>query len=356
MGGGSAVRPRLSLVRQPQPEHVHADRHRHRRGLRLQRVGHLRPGALPGGVSRSRRARAGVLRIGGGDHRAGSSWPGARASRPRPNRRRDPRAAGARAEDRAAHRARWHGTRSPDRADPTGRAATRAPGRKDSRRRHRRGRRERRRRIDAHRRAHPCREDAGRCRNGGDTQRQRQLRHARRASGDRYGAGSDRPSGERCAAQPRPRPASRRQGLGLLRSGGGDRCGDQRSLVGDRRPRAAIRSRAGERGRRADHRLPVRARIGHTDVDHGGDRSRGASRRVDTVRRSPRAHGVRRYARRRQDGDADRGEAANDGSARRARLRRGRSAGAGGEPRAGQRASAGCGGTRGRDGARRRAA
>ena len=46
--------------------------------------------------------------------------------------------------------------------------------------------------------------------------------------------------------------------------------------LGDVRPGAALRLRAGRRGERADHRLPLRARACHADVDHGRRRPRRA--------------------------------------------------------------------------------
>ena len=54
------------------------------------------------------------------------------------------------------------------------------------------------------------------------------------------------------------------------------------------RTRAAPRLRAGQRGRGADHRLSVRARARHADVDHGGDRAGRAKRACSsaTPRRS----------------------------------------------------------------------
>ncbi len=44
------------------------------------------------------------------------------------------------------------------------------------------------------------------------------------------------------------------------------------------RPRAEAGLRAGQRGGRADHRLPVRAGAGHADVDHGRHRPRAPRR------------------------------------------------------------------------------
>ena len=81
----------------------------------------------------------------------------------------------------------------------------------------------------------------------------------------------------RGAAQPRadPAPGRRRRRRGSCR-----RSSRSRSLtfvvwalVG---PGAAPGARAGQRGRRADHRLPVRARPGDADVDHGRHRPRRA--------------------------------------------------------------------------------
>ena len=58
------------------------------------------------------------------------------------------------------------------------------------------------------------------------------------------------------------------------------------ALVG---PGAAPGLRAGERGRRADHRLPVRAGARHAHVDHGRRRARRACGRPDPQRRGARS-------------------------------------------------------------------
>ena len=71
--------------------------------------------------------------------------------------------------------------------------------------------------------------------------------------------------------------------------------------LGDVRPGAALRLRPGRGGDRADHRLPLRARPRHADVDHGRRRPRRAGRRADQERRGAGAHGGGRYARARQD-------------------------------------------------------
>ena len=62
----------------------------------------------------------------------------------------------------------------------------------------------------------------------------------------------------------------------------------------------------------ADHRLPVRARARHADVDHGRRRPRRAGGRADQERRGARAVREGRHARRRQDRHADRRQAARD--------------------------------------------
>ncbi len=47
-------------------------------------------------------------------------------------------------------------------------------------------------------------------------------------------------------------------------------------------PEPRLCQRVGRRRQRADHRVPVCARPGDTDVDHGGRRSRRADGRADT--------------------------------------------------------------------------
>ena len=125
--------------------------------------------------------------------------------------------------------------------------------------------------------------------------------------------------------------------------------------LGDVRAGAALRLRAGRGGQRADHRLPLRARARHADVDHGRRRPRRAGRRADQERRSARAHGKGRHAGGRQDRHADRRQAEGGRGRRPARLRRGAGAAACGQRRARQRASAGRGHRRGRSRAQDRA-
>ena len=90
--------------------------------------------------------------------------------------------------------------------------------------------------------------------------------------------------------------------------------------LGDVRARAEpdLRHRLGGLG--ADHRLPLRARAGDADVDHDGDRARRAGRRADQGCRGAGALFHRRHADRRQDGNADRGQAGADRRRRGGRL------------------------------------
>ena len=99
--GRSSSAAGQSLV-EPQPQHVHADRARHRRRVRSTASSRRsRPDCFPQSFRGARRRVAALLRGRGGDHDAGAARPGARAARAQPDRRRDPRAARPRAEDRA---------------------------------------------------------------------------------------------------------------------------------------------------------------------------------------------------------------------------------------------------------------
>ena len=141
----------------PQPQHVHADRARHRRRLALQRGRHGRARPVPGRLARPGWRGRGLFRGRGGHHRPRAAGPGAGAARPRADQRRHPGAARPRAQDRAppARRRRRRGGAA--RPGACGRPAARAAGREGAGRR--RGRRggQRRRRVHGHRRA-----DAGR--------------------------------------------------------------------------------------------------------------------------------------------------------------------------------------------------
>ena len=121
--------------------------------------------------------------------------------------------------------------------------------------------------------------------------------------------------------------------------------------LGVHRPGAAAGVRARQRRGRADHRLPVRARPGDADVDHGRHRPRRRARRAAPQRRGARGAGAGGHAGRGQDRHAD-GRQAGAHHRRRARRHRGiRAAAPRRQPGAGQRASARIG-----DRARRRGA
>ena len=89
-------------------------------------------------------------------------------------------------------------------------------------------------------------------------------------------------------------------------------------------PRATPGVRARGSGHRAHHRLPVRARSRHADVDHGGRRPRRPGGCADQECRSAGTHGTCRHACGRQDRHADRRQAHPGVDRPGGRLRRGR--------------------------------
>ena len=112
------------------------------------------------------------------------------------------------------------------------------------------------------------------------------------------------------------------QGRRLVRAGG-DRGGADRVCgLGRLWAAAAPGLRAGRRRDRADHRLPLRARACHADVDHGRRRPRRAGRHFDQERRGARAPGENRHPCRRQDRHADRRQAQGHRHRAGAKLRR----------------------------------
>ena len=87
-------------------------------------------------------------------------------------------------------------------------------------------------------------------------------------------------------------------------------CGRRRGAdcvcgVGGVRPRTTFCLRSSGCGHGIDHCLPVRARPGNTDVDHGGGRPRRVCGHPCQKRRSARTHGEGRHAGCRQDRHAD---------------------------------------------------
>ena len=281
LGRLAVLRARLGVGRQPPPEHVHADRARRRRGVRLQR----RRDARARAVSRRRSATHGgqvavyfeaaavivtlvllgqVLEL-----RARSR-----------TERGDPRAARPGAEDGAPHR----------------------------RRRHRRGRAARRTCTSAIgcacgpasrcRSTASCSKGAARVdesmvtgepipvekapgeprhRRHGQRHRQRSSCAASASAATRCSRRSSGWSARRSAVARADSAARRhRRPAGSCRRSSLVAVVDLRRL-GAGRPGAAPGARARQRGGRADHRLPVRARPGDADVDHGRHRARRAS-------------------------------------------------------------------------------
>ena len=117
---------RLGIAGQPQPQHVHPDRARRRRGLELQRGGDAAAGHLSASDAQHGWHGAGVFRGGGGDHGAGAAGAGDGAARAQPDQRRDQIAAGPGAQDRAHRARRRQRGRHPAGTGAAGRCAARA--------------------------------------------------------------------------------------------------------------------------------------------------------------------------------------------------------------------------------------
>ena len=338
--GRLAVLPaRLDVAGDAPPQHVHADRHRHRRRLSLQRRRGARAGAVPGDLPWPGRRGRRLLRGRRGDNRAGPARPGARTQGARRDRARHPVAARSGAQDGAPDLP-WRRARHSTRPGAARAAPARAPRREGAGRRRRARGRLLDRRIDGHRRTDPGREGGRRPAHRRHRQRHRQPDHAGRSGRRRHAAVPDRPDGRRGAAQPRADPAHGRCRRRLFRARRGARRRRDFHRLEPDRARTGLCLRAGQHGRRADHRLPLRARPGDADVDHGRHRAGRPCRRADQECRG--AGGARegRHAGRRQDRNADRGQAATDRRRAGIRLRAGRSAAPRREPREGQRAPA----------------
>ena len=276
----AVLRARLAVARHAQSQHVHADRAGHRRRLALQRRRDARAGALPGGVPQRRRRRRGLFRGGGRHHRAGAARPGAGAARARADRRaRSARCSTSRRRRRGASAATAATRRS--RSTPSQSATACACGRA------RRFRStamllEGRSVVDESMvtgESMPVTQGApARSVIGGTLNQTGSFVMRAEKVGARHHAGADRADGGGGAAQPRADPAPRRPGLRLVRAGG-DRASRSLAFVAWAvfGPEPRLRLRPGRRGLGADHRLPLRARAGDADVDHG--RRRAAARR-----------------------------------------------------------------------------
>ena len=168
------------------------------------------------------------------------------------------------------------------------------------------GRRHERGRVDADRRADPGREDGGQHGHRWHRERHRHLRHGGPAGRQRHAAGADCAPGQRGTAIACTDSAPRRHRRRLVRPDRHHRGRHHLRRVGGGGSRAALRACAGERGGRAHHRVPVRARPRDADVDHGRHGTRGRDRRAVAKCRESRGHGAGRRRRRGQDRDADR--------------------------------------------------
>ena len=147
---------------------------------------------------------------------------------------------------------------------------------------------------------------------GGTLERVRLLRDARRAGRRRHPAGAHHRSGRARATQPRADPGAGGSGRTVAGAGGRRRRrGRRRGLAAAGTPAGAVLRR--DRGGQCPHyRLPVRARSGDADVDHGGDRQGRSIWGADSRRGSTGAVVRGRRADPRQDRHPDHGPGGAD--------------------------------------------
>jgi hypothetical protein len=93
LGRLAVLRARMGIDRKSQPQHVHADRARHRDGVRLQRRWYTRAPAVPGLVPDPRKRGRALLRGGGCNHSSRTARAGPRATCTQPNEQCDQGAA-----------------------------------------------------------------------------------------------------------------------------------------------------------------------------------------------------------------------------------------------------------------------
>ena len=136
VGRMAVLRARLAVPRQPQSQHVHADRHRHRRRLCLQHRGDAGPRDIPRLLPRRGRRGGGLFRGGRGHHHPGAPGSGAGAARALADQRRHSRAPRSRAEDgadpaRRRQRGGYPAGASPARRSPARPSRREGPGGRD---------------------------------------------------------------------------------------------------------------------------------------------------------------------------------------------------------------------------------
>ncbi len=180
-----------------------------------------------------------------------------------------------------------------------GRPLRRAPGREGRDRRRRRGRPLGRGHEPAHGRVGAGRGRAGIVGRGRHGERRRTARRAGDARRLGHRSGADRAAGRGGPDRQGAGPAARGSHLGRVRARRARACrGDPRVLAGNG---GDLDVRVHRRRRRADHRLPVRARAGDADGAAGRHRPRRPTRPADQGAGSAGVHPPSRHDRARQD-------------------------------------------------------